>query len=80
MQLDGMLMHPEPPRLGVLHRRRAGGRRDQEVNLAGRDRHPLPGLVLGHAPHLRTLSTIRPCAQAWQAAAADGPNRVPSVQ
>jgi hypothetical protein len=34
---------------GVLHRRRAGGRRDQEVSLARRDRHHLLGLILGHA-------------------------------
>jgi hypothetical protein len=62
--------HPEPPWLSVLHRRRAGGRRDQEVSLAGRDRYRALGLVLGHFPHLRALARYPLLRRAWPGPAA----------
>jgi hypothetical protein len=72
MQLDRVPPHRN--RHGwVLCTDGAGGRRDQEVSLTGRDRHQLKGLVLGHFAHLRTLAVIRSCGQAWQDPAADLP-------
>src|SRR5262249_10335252 len=58
IQLDRMLAGPETPGLRIVHGRRAGRRRDQIVDLIGRDRHRPPTGVRGHALYLPARAVI----------------------